>query len=153
PAYCSLRHCRRPSCSSPRRTGWSRKAFSAGCCRAPVQRARCIRDARDLHGLHISPDLDTIAYTLAGIVDKEKGWGVAGDTFSALELLGKYGEENWFKLGDRDLARHIARTRMLREGATLAEATARLSAALGISSQLLPMSNDRVETRVKTPEG
>ncbi len=106
-----------------------------------------------LHGLHISPDLDTIAYTLAGIVDKEKGWGVAGDTFSALELLGKYGEENWFKLGDRDLARHIARTRMLREGATLAEATARLSAALGISSQLLPMSNDRVETRVKTPEG
>lgn len=106
-----------------------------------------------LHGLHISPDLDTIAYTLAGIIDREKGWGVSGDTFSALEWLGKYGEENWFKLGDRDLARHIARTRMLREGATLSEATARLSAAIGVSSNLLPMSNDRVETRVKTPDG
>lgn len=106
-----------------------------------------------LHGLHISPDLDTIAYTLASIIDREKGWGVSGDTFSALEWLGKHGEETWFKLGDRDLARHIARTRMLREGATLSEATARLSAALGVSSKLLPMSDDRVETRVKTPDG
>ena len=106
-----------------------------------------------LHGLHISPDLDTIAYTLAGSIDREKGWGVSGDTFSALEWLGKYGEETWFKLGDRDLARHIARTRILREGATLSEATARLSAALGFSSKLLPMSDDRVDTRVKTPEG
>jgi LPPG:FO 2-phospho-L-lactate transferase len=106
-----------------------------------------------LHGLHISPDLDTIAYTLAGIIDREKGWGVSGDTFSALEWLGKYGREDWFKLGDRDLARHIARTRMLREGATLSEATARLSAALGVFPKLLPMSDDRVETRMKTPDG
>ncbi|HEY1372170.1 MAG TPA: 2-phospho-L-lactate transferase [Candidatus Binatia bacterium] len=106
-----------------------------------------------LHGLHISPDIDTIAYTLAGVIDREKGWGVAGDTFAALEWLGKHGEETWFKLGDRDLARHVARTRMLREGATLSQATARLSTALGISSRLLPMSDERVETRVTTPEG
>lgn len=106
-----------------------------------------------LHGLNISPDLDTIAYTLAGVADAEKGWGIAGDTFAALEWLGKYGAEDWFKLGDRDLATHLARTRRLREGATLAEATGRICAALGVEAKLLPMSNDAVETRIQTPEG
>src|SRR5204862_5617627 len=102
---------------------------------------------------YISPDLDTIAYTLAEVADNDKGWGVRGDTFAALEWLGKYGAEDWFKLGDRDLARHIARTQLLREGATLSQATARLCAALGLRAKLLPMSDDRVETRIGTPDG
>ncbi|HEX9446124.1 MAG TPA: 2-phospho-L-lactate transferase [Candidatus Binatia bacterium] len=106
-----------------------------------------------LNGLNISPDLDTIAYTLAGVADAEKGWGVAGDTFAALEWLGKYGGEDWFRLGDRDLATHIARTRLLREGATLSEATEKICRALGVQAQLMPMSNDPVETRIQTPEG
>jgi LPPG:FO 2-phospho-L-lactate transferase len=109
-------------------------------------------DDFDLHGLKISPDLDTIAYTLAGVADTEKGWGIQGDTFSALEWLEKYGGETWFKLGDRDLATHIARTRLLREGLTLTEVTARIGKSLGVQSRLLPMSNDTVETRIQTPE-
>jgi LPPG:FO 2-phospho-L-lactate transferase len=106
-----------------------------------------------LHGLHISPDLDTIAYTLAGVVDGEKGWGIGGDTFAALEWLGKYGGETWFKLGDRDLATHITRTRLLREGLTLTQATERIGKALGVKARLLPMSDDKVETRIQTPGG
>jgi LPPG:FO 2-phospho-L-lactate transferase len=106
-----------------------------------------------LHGLYISPDLDTIAYTLAGVADAEKGWGVRDDTFAALEWLGKYGAEDWFKLGDRDLARHITRSYLLRDGATLSQATERLTRALGVRAKLLPMSDDRVETRIGTPDG
>ncbi|HEY3303828.1 MAG TPA: 2-phospho-L-lactate transferase [Candidatus Binatia bacterium] len=106
-----------------------------------------------LYGLNISPDLDTIAYTLAGVADTEKGWGIQGDTFAALEWLEKYGGENWFKLGDRDLATHIARTRLLREGLTLAQATERICKSLGVRAALLPMSNERVETRIQTPAG
>lgn len=105
-----------------------------------------------LHGLHISPDLDTIAYTLAGVADEERGWGIQGDTFAALEWLGKYGGEGWFKLGDRDLATHITRTRLVRGGLTLAQATEKIAAALGVKARLLPMSNDKVETRIRTPE-
>ena len=106
-----------------------------------------------LHGLHISPDLDTIAYTLAGVVDAEKGWGIRGDTFTALEWLEKYGGESWFKLGDKDLATHITRSRLLREGLTLAQVTERIGKSLGVKATLLPMSNDTVETRMQTPEG
>ncbi len=106
-----------------------------------------------LHGLHISPDLDTIAYTLGGVADAARGWGIEGDTFAALEWLGKYGGETWFKLGDRDLATHIMRTRMLREGLTLAQATEKIAAALGVKAALLPMSDEKVETRIQTPEG
>ncbi|HTM07056.1 MAG TPA: 2-phospho-L-lactate transferase [Verrucomicrobiae bacterium] len=105
-----------------------------------------------LHGLYISPDLDTIAYTLAGVADTDRGWGVRDDSFAALEWLGKYGESDWFKLGDRDLSRHIVRTRLLREGASLSQVTERLSAALGVRSKLLPMSDDRVETRIGTAD-
>jgi LPPG:FO 2-phospho-L-lactate transferase len=105
-----------------------------------------------LHGLNISPDLDTIAYTLADVADTEKGWGIKEDTFVTLEWLEKYGGESWFKLGDRDLATHIARTRLLREGLTLTEVTARIAKSLGPRSKLLPMSNDTVETRIQTPE-
>jgi LPPG:FO 2-phospho-L-lactate transferase len=106
-----------------------------------------------LHGLHISPDLDTIAYTLGGVVDTEKGWGIQGDTFAALEGLEKYGGESWFKLGDRDLATHITRSRLLREGLTLAQVTERIGKSLGVKAALLPMSNDPVETKIQTPAG
>jgi len=106
-----------------------------------------------LHGLHIAPDLDTIAYTLGGVADTEKGWGIQGDTFAALEWLEKYGGESWFKLGDRDLATHITRSRLLREGLTLAQVTKRIGKSLGVKAALLPMSNDPVETKIQTPAG
>ncbi len=105
------------------------------------------------HGLHISPDLDTVTYTLAGIGDAAKGWGIQDDTFVVLEWLEKYGGESWFKLGDRDLATHITRSRLLRGGLGLAEVTERICRALGVRAAIIPMSDDRVETRIATPEG
>lgn len=105
------------------------------------------------HGLHISPDLDTITYTLAGLSDTIRGWGIKDDTFTVLEWLGKYGGETWFKLGDRDLALHVTRSRLLREGLTLSRITDRMRAAMGVKATILPMSDDRVETRVVTPQG
>jgi len=110
-------------------------------------------DDMDLYGLHVSPDVDTILYTLAGVIDWEKGWGIAGDSFFCLESLGRLGYETWFRLGDRDLASHIHRSLELRRGRTLAEAVDSLRRALGVETRVLPMSNDPVETRVVTPEG
>jgi LPPG:FO 2-phospho-L-lactate transferase len=83
-----------------------------------------VGDDIELYGLHISPDLDIIMYTLADIVDETKGWGIASDTFNCLEMLGRLGFEKWFQLGDKDLATHIIRTKMLKEGMTLSQATA-----------------------------
>ncbi|MEM0254353.1 MAG: 2-phospho-L-lactate transferase [Candidatus Bathyarchaeia archaeon] len=108
-----------------------------------------IGDDLELFGLHISPDLDIVAYTLAGIVDEERGWGIAGDTFHCLEMLKKLGFEAWFRLGDRDLAIHIARTMMLREGCTLSEATRRICEMLGIKVRIIPVSDNPIRTRVK----
>jgi LPPG:FO 2-phospho-L-lactate transferase len=105
-------------------------------------------DDVELHGLHVSPDLDILMYTLAGIVDKEKGWGVSGDTFNSLNMLGKLGLETWFKLGDRDLATHIARTKMLKDGGTISQVTAHLCKMLGVNAKLMPMTNDSVQTKV-----
>ena len=105
------------------------------------------------HGLHISPDLDTVMYTLAGIVNPETGWGLAGDTFQALDMLARYDEEPWFRLGDRDLATHLLRTRLLRAGHSLTAGTGRLCRSLGVGPCLLPMSDDRVATRLETDEG
>ncbi|MEM2970813.1 MAG: 2-phospho-L-lactate transferase [Candidatus Bathyarchaeia archaeon] len=105
-------------------------------------------DDLELYGLHISPDLDIIMYTLAGIVDESKGWGVASDTFHCLEMLGKFGFETWFKLGDRDLATHIVRTKMLREGMTLSQTTAQLCKMLGVKAKLVPMSDEPVQTKI-----
>ena len=105
-----------------------------------------------LHGLHISPDLDTILYTLAGLSDDARGWGIRGDTFTALEQFERYGCAIWFKLGDKDLATHITRTKLLREGLTLSQVTDKLRRALGVRAAIHPMSNDRVETRIETPE-
>jgi LPPG:FO 2-phospho-L-lactate transferase len=102
------------------------------------------------HGLYISPDIDTITYTLAGLSDTEKGWGIRGDTFAALEQLRRLGNDTWFQLGDKDLATHIMRTRLLNEGQKLSEITDQIRRALGVGATILPMSDDRVETRVQT---
>jgi len=106
-----------------------------------------------LHGLHISPDLDTITYTLAGIADPAKGWGIKNDTFNFLEALARLGGEAWFKLGDRDLATHITRSVLLAEGRSLSKATETIRKALGVKSVIVPMSDNRIETRIVTPAG
>jgi len=110
-------------------------------------------DDQEFYGLSISPDLDTVMYTVAGIVNKSTGWGIEDDTFYALSMLGRYGEETWFRLGDRDLATHILRTRELRKGRSLTEVTADLAGRLGVRPRILPMSDDPVRTIVLTPEG
>jgi LPPG:FO 2-phospho-L-lactate transferase len=110
-------------------------------------------DDDEFHGLYVSPDLDTIMYTLASIVDVTKGWGVEGDTFRCLEMLKIYGEECWFQLGDKDLATHIVRTRLLQEECSLSEVTKRLSIALGVRSKIMPMSDNRVSTMLRIKEG
>ena len=89
-------------------------------------------DDFDLWGLHICPDVDTVMYTLAGISNPETGWGIAGESFETLNMIERFGEEAWFKLGDRDLATHVLRTSRMRSGQTLTEVTARLSGALGV---------------------
>jgi LPPG:FO 2-phospho-L-lactate transferase len=106
-----------------------------------------------LHGLHISPDLDTVMYPLAGISDPVKGWGVQDDTFTVLHQLEKFSAETWFKLGDRDIATHIMRTQLLRAGFRLSDVMERLRNGLGIKARLLPMSDDAIETRIETVEG
>lgn len=99
-------------------------------------------------GLHVSPDLDTVTYTLAGIAQKEFGWGIEGDTHRALEMLGRYGAPTWFRVGDRDLATHIVRTAALREGTRLTEVTARIAGSLGIGARVLPMTDVPVATQL-----
>jgi LPPG:FO 2-phospho-L-lactate transferase len=106
-----------------------------------------------LHGLNISPDLDIVTYTLAGIVDASKGWGYRGETFHALKRLVAYGRPDWFNLGDRDLATHIHRTAMLAEGKTLSQATDSIRIALGVKSRILPMSDNSVPTVIDSNEG
>jgi LPPG:FO 2-phospho-L-lactate transferase len=110
-------------------------------------------DDIELHGLKISPDLDIVTYTLAGIVDPAKGWGIRGETFHALKRLAGYGRANWFNLGDRDLATHIHRTALLAEGKTLADAAELIRSALGVKARILPMSNDPVPTIIESNEG
>jgi LPPG:FO 2-phospho-L-lactate transferase len=106
-----------------------------------------------LHGLQISPDLDIVTYTLAGIVDAKKGWGIRGDTFHALARLRELGREAWFNLGDRDLATHLHRTALLASGKSLADAAEDIRRALGVKSRILPMSNQSVPTSIHTSEG
>ncbi len=110
-------------------------------------------DDFELLGLPISPDLDTIMYTLAGINHPEQGWGLAGDTFQALEMIGRYGGPTWFRLGDKDLATHIMRRYLRDQGHSLTAITEQLAQALGIQARILPMSDDPVCTVVDTPEG
>ncbi len=104
-------------------------------------------------GLYVSPDLDSITYVLAGLLSKERGWGVKGDTFFCLQAMEELDQPIWFQVGDRDLAVHLLRSKLLREGKTLAQATAEIAAKLGVQAHILPMSNSRVETRVDTPIG
>jgi len=103
-------------------------------------------------GLHVSPDLDSIMYVLAGMLSRDRGWGVDGDTFECLQAMRRMGAPAWFNIGDRDLATHLMRTQLLRSGRTLTQATAEIAAALGVQSRILPMSDARVETRVATPD-
>lgn len=110
-------------------------------------------DDIELYGLHISPDLDIVAYTLAGIVDEERGWGIRGDTFHCLEMLRKYGYETWFNLGDRDLATHIHRTMLLKRGLRLSQATREICRSLGLRVNIIPMTDDRFETWIETDAG
>jgi len=110
-------------------------------------------DDIELYGLYISPDLDIVMYTLAGIVDEEKGWGIRSDTFHCLEALRKYGHETWFNLGDRDLATHIYRTLLLKNGLSLSEVTGKLCHAQGLSVKILPMTNERFTTNIVTDSG
>lgn len=110
-------------------------------------------DDIEFYGLHISPDIDIVAYTLAGIVDEEKGWGLRGDTFRCLKTLAGYGYETWFNLGDKDLATHLHRTGLLRKGLTLSEATDKIRRALGLKVRILPMTDDKFETWVETDAG
>jgi LPPG:FO 2-phospho-L-lactate transferase len=101
-----------------------------------------------LHGLHVSPDLDTLTYTLAGAIDPERGWGLAGETWHAMEGLRRYGGLTWFNLGDRDLATHLYRTQRRLEGAPLSDVTAEIAAAWGLRLRVLPVTDDRLRTMV-----
>jgi LPPG:FO 2-phospho-L-lactate transferase len=110
-------------------------------------------DDTEVWGLHVSPDLDTLTYALSGRLDVGRGWGRAGETFACLAAVAELGGQTWFNLGDRDLALHLARTRALREGWSLSDVTADIAARLGVGARLLPMSDDAVRTRVRTPDG
>ncbi len=110
-------------------------------------------DDMEMFGLHISPDIDIISYTLAEVVDEGKGWGIKGDTFHCLETLKKMGLDTWFSIGDRDFATHILRTDLLRRGFTLSRATEEISRRLGLKVRIMPMSDDKFETWVRVEEG
>ncbi|MGH7390206.1 MAG: 2-phospho-L-lactate transferase [Candidatus Rokuibacteriota bacterium] len=108
-------------------------------------------DDADIWGLHVSPDVDTVTYALAGRLDAGRGWGLSGETFRCLEAMAGLGGETWFNLGDRDLATHLYRTRRLRAGASLSAVTGEVAERLGARARILPMSDDAVRTRIRTP--
>ncbi|MEK6719960.1 MAG: 2-phospho-L-lactate transferase [Chloroflexota bacterium] len=110
-------------------------------------------DDFERHGLLVCPDHDTVMYTLAGIDNRDWGWGIAGETFAAAEMLARYGEETWFRLGDRDLATHVVRTMRLRDGERLTSVARHLQRGLGLGPTILPMSDEPVRTEVRTDEG
>lgn len=110
-------------------------------------------DDETFYGLHISPDIDTVTYSLAGLANPDTGWGFAGDTFNALETLGRLGADTWFGLGDHDLALHLRRTGMLRCGMTLSQVTGELARRMGVDHPIVPMSDDPVRTIVESDDG
>jgi LPPG:FO 2-phospho-L-lactate transferase len=112
-----------------------------------------VGDDAEFYGLHISPDLDIVTYTLAGLVDQPKGWGFRGDTFHSQEQMQTYGYKPWFNLGDRDLATHLFRTEQLRRGKRLSDVTAAIVSRLGLGVRLLPASDDQLTTYVQTSKG
>ena len=141
--------------------GYGGAKLSHGMALASAERPRPIEleiivntgDDLELHGLDVSPDLDTVMYTLAGLANDETGWGVRDETWSTGAMLERYGAETWFGLGDRDMATHIRRTQLRRGGATLTQATAELCARLDVPARLLPMTDDEVRTEIRTPAG
>jgi LPPG:FO 2-phospho-L-lactate transferase len=110
-------------------------------------------DDMDMFGLHISPDIDIVTYTLAGIVDGQKGWGVKDDTFQCLDMLKKMGLDTWFALGDRDFATHIFRTEMLKKGYSLAQVTEEICNSLELKVKVMPMTNEKFETWIRLKDG
>ncbi|TML46898.1 MAG: 2-phospho-L-lactate transferase [Actinobacteria bacterium] len=112
-----------------------------------------VGDDLEVHGLHVSPDLDTLLYTLAGFGDRERGWGRAGETWNALDTIERLGGETWFQLGDRDLGLHLVRTEALRRGEPLSSVTEKIARAVGLELALLPATDDRLRTRIRTPAG
>jgi LPPG:FO 2-phospho-L-lactate transferase len=112
-----------------------------------------VGDDLEFLGLQVSPDLDTVLYTLAGLLDEERGWGVRDETTNALATADRLGAESWFTLGDRDIGLHLVRTSALRSGERLSTVTARIAAALGVETRLLPASDERVRTIVTTDAG
>lgn len=111
-----------------------------------------VGDDLELHGLHVSPDLDTVTYTLAGQVNPATGWGLAGESWQAMDMVGRYGGPDWFRLGDRDLGTHLYRTGRLRAGAPLSEVTAEIVASWGLGLRVLPATDDVLRTRVTLAE-
>jgi LPPG:FO 2-phospho-L-lactate transferase len=112
-----------------------------------------VGDDVEVLGLHVSPDLDSVLYALAGLADERRGWGRSGESWNALETVGELGGEDWFALGDKDLGLHLIRTRTLRAGVPLSAVTAQLVAALGVETRLLPATDDRLRTWLETPAG
>lgn len=113
-----------------------------------------VGDDAEMHGLHVSPDIDALLYTLSGLIDVERGWGVRGDTHTAHAMFECLGDaDTWFTVGDADLATHATRTRLLRAGASLTDATAAMRASLGIGLRILPATDDRMRTRLETDAG
>src|SRR5207302_9847711 len=122
---------------------------------APEELTLIVNTGDDLlwWGLYVSPDIDSITYVLAGILSPERGWGVRGDTFHCLQAMKALGQPDWFSVGDRDLATHLLRSQLLSQGRTLTEATRLIAEKLGVRSRVLPMSDQRVETRIEKPAG
>jgi LPPG:FO 2-phospho-L-lactate transferase len=112
-----------------------------------------VGDDLEVHGLHVSPDLDTLLYTLAGLCDEERGWGRADETWNARDTIERLGGETWFQLGDRDLGLHLVRTDALRRGEPLSAVTERIARTVGLQLALLPATDDRLRTRIRTPAG
>lgn len=112
-----------------------------------------VGDDVEMHGLLVCPDIDALLYTLSGLIDAERGWGVRGDTHTAHGMFARYGQPTWFTVGDADLATHAHRTQLLREGASLTDATAAMASALGITVRVLPASDERWRTRIHTDAG
>ena len=112
-----------------------------------------VGDDLEMWELHVSPDLDTIMYTLAGLLDEERGWGVRGDTYEAMAVAEQAGRETWFTLGDQDAGVHILRTRLLKNGQPLSTVTGKLAEGLGLGVRLLPATDDRLRTKIQTPDG
>jgi len=112
-----------------------------------------VGDDLDVLGLHVSPDLDSVLYTLAGLGDEERGWGRAGETWNALDTVRSLGGEAWFNLGDKDIGLHLVRSQLLRDGLPLSAVTARITEAVGVAAVLLPSTDDPLRTFVETPAG